>query len=248
LVDHELAESCSEEASVVDRSIQVIAMYEVEDGLIKRVIFSKLHLESRPCLSDVFVTLTGLAFKLGAQDMYKKFSLISVALIASLALPALAGDDEHQNTAKIGSTLNKKAALDLDQIPASAMDAIKAIKPGFAAEEAEKEFKHGNVYLDVEGEVNGEEIEFDMLQTESGWKVVEVQRDLSWGQLPENVAEALRTDAPAFEPKRIIESVQFGTDITIYEFYAVDADGTESRKEVKVQKGVASVLDEEWTH
>jgi len=41
LVDHELAESCSEEAGVVDRSIKVIAMYEVEDGLIKRVIFSR---------------------------------------------------------------------------------------------------------------------------------------------------------------------------------------------------------------
>lgn len=41
LVDHELAESCSKEAGVVDRSIKVIAMYEVEDGLIRRVIFSK---------------------------------------------------------------------------------------------------------------------------------------------------------------------------------------------------------------
>lgn len=41
LVDHELAESCSEETGVVDRSIRVIAMYEVEDGLIRRVVFSK---------------------------------------------------------------------------------------------------------------------------------------------------------------------------------------------------------------
>ena len=41
LVDHELAESCSEEAGVVDRSIRVIAMYEVKDGLIKRVLFSR---------------------------------------------------------------------------------------------------------------------------------------------------------------------------------------------------------------
>lgn len=41
LVDHELAESCSKQAGVVDRSVRVIAMYEVEDGLIRRVIFSK---------------------------------------------------------------------------------------------------------------------------------------------------------------------------------------------------------------
>lgn len=41
LVDHELAESCSEEDRVVDRSVKVIAMYEVEDGLIKRVLFAR---------------------------------------------------------------------------------------------------------------------------------------------------------------------------------------------------------------
>jgi hypothetical protein len=174
--------------------------------------------------------------------------LITFTLIAILASPALAGGDQQEKTAKIGSTLNEKVALDISQVPPSAMDEIKAIQPGFVAEEAEKEFKHGNVYLDVEGEADGKEIEFDMLQTESGWKVVEVQRDLTWAQLPQNVAEALQADSPEFEPKRIIESVQHGTQITIYEFYAVDGDGTESRKEVKVENGTATVLDEEWRH
>ena len=75
-----------------------------------------------------------------------------------------------------------------------------------------------------------------------------MQRDLTWDQLPEIVANALEKDSPDFEPKRIIESVQYGTAITIYEFYAVGVDGTESRKEVKVEQGVAAVLDEEWTH
>ena len=180
--------------------------------------------------------------------MNVKISLITLVLIAILALPALAGADQHEKTTQIGSTLNEKVALDISQIPASAMDEIKAIKPGFVVEEAEKEFKHGNVYLDIEGEADGKEIEFDMLQTESGWKVVEVQRDLTWAQLPKDVAEALKDDAPTFEPKRIIESVQYGTEITIYEFYAVDAEGKESRKEVKVENGVATVLDKEWTH
>ena len=41
LVDHELAESCSEDANVVDRRIEVIAMYEIEGGLITGVIFSR---------------------------------------------------------------------------------------------------------------------------------------------------------------------------------------------------------------
>jgi hypothetical protein len=105
--------------------------------------------------------------------------LITLALVTSLASPALAGGDQQEKTAKIGSTLNEKVALDIREVPRSAMDEIKAIQPGFVAEEAEKEFKHGNVYLDVEGKSDGKEIEFDMLQTESGWKVVEVQRDLT---------------------------------------------------------------------
>lgn len=180
--------------------------------------------------------------------MNVKISLITSLLIASLALATWAGGDQQENAAKIGSTLNKKVALDVSQIPATAMEEIKSIKPDFFVEEAEKEFKHGNVYLDVEGESGGQEIEFDMLQTKSGWKVVEVQRDLTWESVPQDVADALKTDSPAFEPKRIIESVQYGTDITIYEFYAVDADGKESRKEVKVEKGIATALDKEWTH
>ena len=171
--------------------------------------------------------------------MKVKIALVTLALITSLA--------SHAST-KVGSTLNEKVARDIDQIPASAMSEIMSIKPGFVAEEAEKEFKHGNIYLDIEGEADGKEIEFDMLQTESGWKVVEVQRDLTWSQLPQNVAQALKTDSPDFEAKRIIESVQYGTEITVYEFYAVDAEGKESRKEVKVENGAATVLDEEWTH
>ncbi|MDP2562819.1 nuclear transport factor 2 family protein [Psychrobium sp. 1_MG-2023] len=39
IVDHELAESSSQASGEVDRSIKVVAAYEVIDGLIKRVTF-----------------------------------------------------------------------------------------------------------------------------------------------------------------------------------------------------------------
>lgn len=39
LVDHEFAESSSETEGVIDRSMKAIAVYEVVDGLIKRVTF-----------------------------------------------------------------------------------------------------------------------------------------------------------------------------------------------------------------
>ena len=150
---------------------------------------------------------------------------------------------------KIGSTLNKKEALNIDDLPESALSAIKEIKPDFVASEAEKEFKHGNVYLDVEGALaDGSEIEFDMLQEGNNWKVVEIQRDLKWQQLPKSVSTALLENTSDFTAKRIIESIQHGTNITVYEFYSVDTAGKEFRKEVKLENRVAMVLDEEWQH
>lgn len=155
---------------------------------------------------------------------------------------------ELEKEPKIGATLNKKVELAKEEIPADAMATVLALHPNFSVNEVEKEFKHDNVYLDLEGEVDGTEIEFDMLQTENGWEIVEVQRDLVMEQLPPVVADVLTGEAPDFEPKRIIESKQFGTDITIFEFYAVSEDGTESRKEVKLENGEASLLEKEWKH
>lgn len=150
---------------------------------------------------------------------------------------------------KVGATLNKKQALAISEIPAEVLAAIKPLAPSLSIAEAEMEWKHDNIYIDVEGTLpTGEEIEFDLLQVGDAWQVVEVQRDLAWDALPENVRNALVADSPTFTPKRIIESVQHGQDITVYEFYSVDANGKESRKEVKVQAGKAEVLQKEWKH
>ena len=145
---------------------------------------------------------------------------------------------------KVGSSLNQKYEIELSAIPAGAMAAILKLKPDFIAQEAEKELKHGHHYLDIEGlDAFGNEIEFDMLQTDGDWQVVEVQRDLSLSQCPQPVLDVL----PQIIPKRIIESDQ--TDgIVIYEFYTVAADGTESKYEVKLENGNAELLTSEWRH
>jgi len=41
VIDHELAQMCYENRDTIDKSIEVIAIYEVEDGLIKRVMFQR---------------------------------------------------------------------------------------------------------------------------------------------------------------------------------------------------------------
>ena len=150
---------------------------------------------------------------------------------------------------KIGASLNKKEEISVEQIPAGVLAAINEIAPDMAINEAEKEYKHGNTYIDVEGKLeDGREIEFDLLKKGDEWQIVEIQRDLQLKQVPENVVNALNTNAPTFEAKRIIESIQHGEDITIYEFYSVDSDGKELRKEVKLQDDKAEVLETEWSH
>ena len=150
---------------------------------------------------------------------------------------------------KIGATLNKKEAISIDAIPTSALTAIKSVTPNFAVQEVEKEYKHDHVYLDVEGkDANGNEIEFDMLQDGQQWKIVEVQRDMTMEDLPSAVQTLIKKQENSDQVRRIIESKQYGTDITIYEFYLVAENGTESRKEIKSENDEVVLLDEEWKH
>jgi len=171
-----------------------------------------------------------------------KNTLLAIFCI-SIAANATAGDQ------KIGSSLHKKEEVSIDSIPQGVLSAVKALAPNMTIKEAEKEYKNGNTYIDVEGELeNGSEIEFDLLKTGDDWKVVEIQRDLQEDQLPENVLAALKADSPNFKAKRIIESIQHGEDLTVYEFYGVKEDGTEVKKEVKLESGDATILKKEWTH
>ena len=156
---------------------------------------------------------------------------------------------EKTNEVKIGATLNKKEAMAIEQIPASALAALQQVAPDFVAHEVEKEYKHDHVYLDVEGkDANGNEIEFDMLQDGDLWKIVEIQRDLNMEDLPSAVHTLIQGQEKYENIKRIIESKQFGTDVTIYEFYFVFDDGTESRKEIKSENDEVVLLSEEWKH
>lgn len=170
---------------------------------------------------------------------------IAVAVSITLSSVALAGTD----TQKIGASLHKKEALEIEDIPVEAVRSVKALAPDMAFREAEKEYKHGNIYIDIEGELpDGREIEFDLLKVGEKWQVVEIQRDLTMAQLPQNVTKALSSNSPEFNPLRIIESIQHGTEIIVYEFYGKDSNGEEIREEVKLENGEATVLKKAWQH
>jgi hypothetical protein len=119
--------------------------------------------------------------------------------------------------------------------------------PGIQITGAERKEREGRVYYDVEGKrVDGAEVELDLLQEGSGYKIVEIQRDIAWTEAPEAARAAAATSGKTFEPVRVIESTQTDGSV-IYELFAEGAPEKPSL-EVRVVDGKAEVLKEEWMH
>ena len=135
----------------------------------------------------------------------KTFVIVILSVYAPLSFSG-------HNGKEVGSTLHEKFDVALDKVPEGVKSVILNANPEFKMQEAQKELKHGNIYYDIEGlDVNGNEIEFDMLLEEDGsWSIAEIQRDLTLEQTPEPVAKLFKSKVPNILPKRIIESDQGG--------------------------------------
>ncbi|MCP8899491.1 hypothetical protein [Gilvimarinus xylanilyticus] len=149
---------------------------------------------------------------------------------------------------EVGTDLYQKQDIQVEQVPPQALEAVKKLAPGFVLREAEQESKHGNQYLDLEGETaDGEEIEFDMLLNDQGlWEAVEIQKDLTLDECPSAVQNLYKNTFEGQQPDRIIESKQMD-GVVIYEFYLVGNSKT-TKHEIKLDGDNASLLDQEWTH
>ena len=148
----------------------------------------------------------------------------------------------------VGASLHKKQELAVADIPKEVLAVVRQARPKAQITGAEKEWKHGKTYIDVEAkDEQGAEIEFDLLQTEKGWKIAEVQRDLAFKDVPKPVSESLLAKHPGAKPARVIESDQ-GDGVIVYEFFLVAADKSEKKHEVKFEAGKATLLKTEWKH
>jgi hypothetical protein len=133
-------------------------------------------------------------------------------------------------------------------LPGAVRAVVLTARPGLIISEAELKEREGRRYYDVEGRMpDGSEIELDLLETPSGWKVVEVQRDLSWDKVPARIHTAAEGARAGFIPVRIIESTQAEDGSVIYELFA-DGQPTTPVLEVRVVDDKAEVLKETWPH
>lgn len=160
---------------------------------------------------------------------------IRLALALSLALAgsaAVAGAPETRIT--------PVAAADL---PPAVLAVVTKAAPGLKVIEAELKEREDRRYFDVEGVLpSGAEIEFDLLEKNGVWEIVETQRDIAWADAP----AVVRTAAGNAQPVRVIESTQ-NDGLVIYELFAPGQPKTPAL-EVSFKDGVAKVLAETWPH
>lgn len=138
--------------------------------------------------------------------------------------------------------------VELADVPAAVKAVVMDARSDFDMQEVQKKVRDGRIYYDVEGKLpDGSEIEFDVLMTEAGPQIVEVQRDLDWAVVPAD-ARALvdAANKDGLRIARIIESVQTDSSI-IYEVFVSDHP-SDPRYEVQIQNGQAKLLKERWEH
>jgi hypothetical protein len=145
-------------------------------------------------------------------------------------------------------TSSGKEVADLEAVPPEVLRAAQKARPELSLDAAEYEARNGQDYYDLAGKMpDGTELELDITTVDGDWTVVEIQRDVSIEQVPEQVEAAIASAMPDWRHNRIIESDQDDGTI-IYEFFGPSADQAETKVEVKWKDGAAEVLQKEWLH
>ena len=128
-----------------------------------------------------------------------------------------------------------------------ALAIILAKRADFEIEEVLKKVRDGRTYFDVEGEIaDGSELEFDILMTHNGPEIVEIQRDLVFSALADEVQVAAQKAMGDRKIIRIIESIQ-SDGAVIYELFE-EGKPTDPAEEIRVSEGKIERLKERWAH
>lgn len=125
-------------------------------------------------------------------------------------------------------------------VPPDIARAVEASMPGLTivsgAADGEGEFE-------VTGTLDGQEYELDLLGPEGGWRVVEVQRDIAWGDAPQAVRDLVATTPGTFLPERVIESGQPADGSVVYLLFAPgQVSGDEPQLSVRFFDNDAAIM------
>jgi hypothetical protein len=172
---------------------------------------------------------------------------LMLAFCAALAACGQPDGGNQAEPAKVAASGKSKVAL--DQVPAEVLQAATKAREGVTLTEAESETREGRQYFDVAGTLpDGSEIEFDIMEENGSWRVVETQRDIPFAELPAPVRAASAAADGKFAPSRVIESAQ-QDGVVIYELFGPAKGDPQGRKvEIKWDGRKAELLTKEWAH
>ena len=177
--------------------------------------------------------------------MKKLYWLATPIAIALLSACNSQSDKVAQNDT--GETVVDDANTPSADIPEGVRAAALAKIPGMTIDEVERKERDGMVFYDVEGKrPDGSEVELDMLEENGSFRVVEVQRDIDWKDVPAPVKAIADATPGMFVPQRVIESIQ-NDDTVIYELFAPDKP-KEPAAEISFKNGKAELLTERWKY
>jgi hypothetical protein len=130
-------------------------------------------------------------------------------------------------------------------VPADVAAVVSTAAPGISITGGE--LNDGKTEYEVTGTMpNGDEVEFDLVQANGAWSVLEIQRDVPWSTVPEPVRAAANAAQKGFEPVRVIESKEPKDGAIIYELFAAPAQGQDGpggpAMEVRWHEGKAAVV------
>jgi putative hemolysin len=170
--------------------------------------------------------------------------MIKLHYALALALAAAACSSPAPETAAPASeTASPQAAA--PAVPADIAAIVSAAAPGISITGGE--LNNSKTEYEVTGTMpNGDEVEFDLVQANGTWSVLEIQRDVPWSSVPEPVRAAANAAQKGFEPVRVIESKEPKDGAVIYELFAAPAQGQDGpggpAMEVRWHEGKAAVV------
>ncbi|WP_395647203.1 hypothetical protein [Terricaulis sp.] len=105
------------------------------------------------------------------------------------------------------------------EAPADVLAAIRAEDPAFQPSAAIEDALIGAVVWKVTGAGENPRT-YHVLNSNEGWHVVQIRRDLAWGDAPHAVRDVVAMSPQAMVPTKVTEVVEPGADGVMYDLYA----------------------------
>lgn len=157
----------------------------------------------------------------------------AIALVAILMAAACSPPAEQEAPVPI------ETAAPAAEAPADVLAVIRAEDASFTPSAVVENNLTGARTFEVTGTGEGAPT-YNVMHFNEGWRIVQVRRDLVWGDAPRAVRDVVATSPQALVPDRVVEVREPGADGVQYELWASNA--TAPALVVREANGEAAIM------